>query len=149
MEKVVIKSEDAFSIIRVINKMGIKKDLIDLVKNSMKLNNRKTNVFKELYIREGLTQEDEINGDTIFKHSDLSKELNDINEELSTYGMDIIYSIIANIPLAEKEVYVVLSKVYGVKEKDIKELEFDGLVEKIMGVVKSESFQRFFTLIMK
>lgn len=153
MDKVIIKSTDAFTLINVLKKMGIKDDISNTIKASMQIENRKASIFREIYVRENLTTDESLNNtdslQLLDKHEDLKEKLLKCNEEYSEIFLNLIFTVVENITKAEKEVYTCIAKIYFMKESEVKELEIGELIEKIIGIAKSESFMRFFTLIAK
>lgn len=143
----IITSGDCFEILRVINKMEIRKELIksivEIVKVQAKVDKVQT---KLLAIAE--KEEKEIR-QVVEENINLAEKLESFNSEMQENVLEIIFTIIENIPKAEQEVYKVLSKLNNCPIKEVKEWEADKLIIVIKEIATNESFQRFFSSMTK
>ena len=148
-----ITSKQAFSLLRIIEKMELKKDLIDAMNEQMKLENKLQEAQKEL--RE-LAEEKGIQDITEEQVKELFEEdqelkirFSELQQDQRVKGLELLFLVLEKLPNAEKEVFTFLSKVYEIPVSEIEELEFDEVGIMIKNIILSESFQRFFTLILK
>lgn len=143
----ILKSSDCFEILRVINKMEVKKDIIDSIIKITGLTKRLEKVQAKML---GLAAtEEKTNKEICEENPDLVIEFDNLEEQIQGMGMEIIFTIVENIPKAEQEVYKVLAKIYETTVKEVKEWEADKLITSIKDIIGNESFKRFFTSIMK
>lgn len=148
-----ITSKQAFSLLRIIEKMELKKDLIEAMNEQMKLEkklNEAQKELRELAEEKGIKDITEEEVKVLFEEDkELKIRFAEIQQEQQVKGLELLFLILEKLPHAEKEVYTFLSKVYDIPVKELEELEFDEVATMIKNVVGSESFQRFFTLILK
>lgn len=158
--ELIINTSEGFELIRIIKKINMKETIKETLKYVMDANIKNQNLLEEL--RESLVKElgyDNYNNlDEIEKkyevdkylnnNTDLKKRMTDAQRDLQVATgekvMDLIYTFVENIPLAEKEVNKALSNIFN---KKIKEIEIQGLdetVEMIMKIVQCETFKSFF-----
>lgn len=143
----ILKSSDCFEILRVINKMEVKKDIIDSIIKITGLTKRLEKVQAKML---GLAAtEEKTNKEICEENPDLVIEFDNLEEQIQGMGMEIIFTIVENIPRAEQEVYKVLAKIYETTVKEVKDWEADKLITSIKDIIGNESFKRFFTSIMK
>lgn len=143
----IITSSDCFEILRVINKMEIKKDLIKSIIEIVKVKTKADKVQgKLLAIAE--KEEKEIR-QVVEENIILAENFENLDSEMKENMLVIIFTIIENIPKAEQEVYKVLSKLNNCPVKEVKEWEADKLILAIKEIVTNESFQRFFSSMTK
>lgn len=143
----IITSSDCFEILRVINKMEIKKDLIKSIIEIVKVKTKADKVQgKLLAIAE--KEEKEIR-QVVEQNIVLAENFENLDSEMKENMLEIIFTIIENIPKAEQEVYKVLSKLNNCPIKEVKEWEADKLILAIKEIATNESFQRFFSSMTK
>lgn len=155
----IITTEQGFQLVRVIKKLGIKDELVNSMREFTGLNTKKENCMFELstIIRKEnpnykeLTEEEkrELSIQTLNNNLDLAKRISDINAELNELGGNLLFSVIENIPLAEKEIYKTLGDIYFKSPEDIKKQDLDRTIEMIKEVATSKTFMYFFKLATK
>ena len=143
----ILKSSDCFEVLRVINKMEAKKDIIDTI---IKITNasKKLDVVQGKLINSAKTEE-KTHKEICEENPKLVIEIDNLEGKIQGLGMEIVFTIIENIPKAEQEVYKVLAKMHETTVKEVKEWEADKLITSIKDIIGNESFKRFFTSIMK
>lgn len=147
-----IKFEHAMLFLNVVNKMGIKKDVVEIFKKVVKLNTRKENLYRELYkfAEEGIEINNEVSFKLLNEHKEIASELDEIKEEMSlVMGTEVLFLLIENLPKAQVEMIKMLSKIYERKEDEIKDLDIDEIIPMFIEILKSESIQKVFTLMQK
>lgn len=143
----VIKSSDCFEILRVINKMEVKKELINTIMDIIKLQTKIEKVQNKL-LSISKTEEKEIK-QVVEENIILAEQLEELSGEEQAKGLGIIFTIVENIPKAEQEVYKLIAKLNDCTIKEVKEWECEKLIENIKEIVFNEGFQRFFSSLMK
>jgi hypothetical protein len=147
-----IKFEHAMLFLNVVNKMGIKKDVVEIFKKVVKLNTRKENLYRELYkfAEEGIEITNEVSLKLLNGHKEIASELDEIKEEMSlVMGTEVLFLLIENLPKAQNEMIKMLSKIYEIKESEVKEKDIDEIIPMFMEILKSESISKVFTLMQK
>lgn len=160
-KQVTIDTKQGFEAMRIINKLGVKEqilDVIDVIKNAER---KQGNLYQEVigYITDELGAEkvDELredeNGIGVYvleqykKHPDIKEQMDSLESKKEKLMLDVIFTIaIERLAQAEKQIYKFLADVYGMKEKDIEKQDFNETVGLIIGIVKCETFQKLFTL---
>lgn len=144
MKELRITTKIAFALLGLIKKMEIKEDLVKVSKEQIKLTAKKDNLFKELYSRhenkdEDITQEVAIK--LLNEHIDIAKAVSEIDISLNDIGINFAFNIIEKLPGVEKEFYKTMSVVYGIKASEVEEKEIDEVIDMIITIFRSKSFQ--------
>lgn len=143
----VIKSSDCFEILRVINKMEIKKELINTIMEIIKVQTKAEKIQARL-LNMAEAEGKEIR-EVVEENITIAEQFDDLNGEVQAKGLEMIFIIVENIPKAEQEVYKLLAKLNDCTVKDVKEWEGEKLIEAIKEIIFNEGFQRFFSSLMK
>ena len=90
----VITTKIAINGLQLINKLGIKKDLLDFMNMSVKAQGRIDMLYKEIFVAEGLIEKEEYTDadvdKALAKQSDKAKEIENIKAEVEGVGLDLI-----------------------------------------------------------
>lgn len=139
-----VTGENSFVILKAIKKMGIMQELVELIKKMINKEDSHNQVLAKL---QGKSKEEITD---IFKEdNELLIQYNTSSLENADIALDILLLILDNVDKAEKEIFNALAKVYEKDVNVIKNEDFDVLTERISGIVRSESFGRFFSSINK
>lgn len=142
-----ITSKDCFSILQVINKMNIKKELIETILEIAKVETKVKKIQDTLL---GIAEKEGKDiKEVVQANIELSEKYDNLGREIQAKGFELIFLFIENLPKAEKEVYTTLSKIYGVTVKEVEAWEGDKLIEAIKEIATNQAFQRFFSSLMK
>ncbi len=147
MKDIKITTKIGFALLGLIKKMNIKDKIIKMSKEQIQLSAKKDMLFRELYSRNENKEEDiteEVTIRLLNEHVDIAKQISDIDVVLNDLGIEFAFDIIEKLPEVEKEFNKTMATIYGVKEKEIEEKEIDEVVEMIMAVFNSKSFQGLF-----
>lgn len=160
-KQVTIDTKQGFEAMRIINKLGVKEqilDVIDVIKNAER---KQGDLYQEVigYITDELGAEkvdelrEEENGLGVYileqykKHPDIKDQMDSLESKKEKLLLDVIFTIaVERLAQSEKQIYKFLADVYGMKEKDIEKQDFNKTVGLIIGIVKCETFQKLFTL---
>ncbi|MDC4241823.1 hypothetical protein NE398_16935 [Clostridium tertium] len=155
--ELVITTSEAFDIIRIINKLNMKDSLIKTIENYTKLQQKREQEFRklqELIIKEtggseeylNLSEEEKvlISDKLLSKNNDIQETILDIDSNQNKIGMDILYDFISKIPIAEKEVYKCLAKIFNKPIKEVEIQELDETINMIKEIAKSQTLMLFF-----
>lgn len=150
----VITTKIAINGLQLINKLGIKKELLDFMSMSAKAQGRIDNLYKEIFVAEGLIEKEEYTDadvdKALAKQSDKAKEIENIKAEVEGVGLDLILTtLIERVPNCEKDFYKFITLVSGKTEKQVSELDIAEVVEIVREVFMSESFKSFFSVMNK
>lgn len=147
-KKVRVLTPECFEILRIIGKMGIKKELVKLFKDLMNLSVRISKYEQELLE----IADKKYKGDkrkAVSNNLDLATKYDEATAEQSVIGLEALFLIGENIPQAEQEVKRLIAKVHEMKMEEVEELEAFDLIDKIKEIVMCDSFARFFTSMAK
>lgn len=119
-----LQSKDAFSMLRIINKIGVKE-------------------FKDVLESDAVKQA--IASATAPKPASGEPEAKAETDKIGmTVALEIVNVLIMNIPSCEDDIYTFLSSLSGLKKKDVQELEMNVFFSMIMDVFKKQEFASFF-----
>lgn len=147
MKDIKITTKIAFALLRLIKKMELKEKIIKISKEQIKLTAKQQELYRELYSRNENKGEDitpEVASRLLNEHVDLSKEITDIEITLNDIGLEFAYDVIEKLEEVEKEFNKTMAVIFGVKEKEIEEKEIEEVIEMIITIFKSKSFQGLF-----
>lgn len=145
MREVKITTKKAFALLNLIKKLNLKDTILDTVKKFIKLDAKKQELYRELYSKskEEITKDNEkdIAIRLLNENKDIAEKLSDLEEEFKEDGMKLVFELIEKIPEGEKEFYKSMSVVFNESVKIVEEKEIDEVVEMIISIFKSKSFQ--------
>lgn len=145
MIEVKITTKKAFALLNLIKKLNLKDTILDTVKKFIKLDAKKQELYRELYSKseEEITKDNEKDIATrlLNENKDIAEKLSDLEEEFKEDGMKLVFELIEKIPEGEKEFYKSMSVVFNESVKIVEEKEIDEVVEMIIAIFKSKSFQ--------
>ena len=119
-----LQSKDAFSMLRIINKIGVKE-------------------FKDVLESDAVKQA--IASTTTPKPASGEPEAKAETDKIGmTVALEIVNVLIMNIPSCEDDIYTFLASLSGLKKKDVQELEMNVFFSMIMDVFKKQEFASFF-----
>lgn len=142
-----LKSVDCFEMLRIINKMDVKKDIIDILVKITGLNKKLEKVQRGLL--EIAEKENKTTKEVCSENVEMVLEFDKLEGQIQGLGMEIVFVIIENIPYAETEVYKLLARMNNIAVKDVKEWDAEKLINEVKEIIANESFKRFFTSIMR
>lgn len=160
-----INTAEGFELIRIIKKINMKESIKETLKYIVDANVKNQNLLSEL--RESLIKElgrdiynnlaekekeEEVNK-YLDTHADLKEKMSKLQQELQVATgekmVDLIYTFVENIPLAETEVNKALAKIFNKKVKEIETQQLDKTIDMITEIVKCETFKSFFNFATK
>ncbi|MGL5440794.1 MAG: hypothetical protein ACRDA4_10530 [Filifactoraceae bacterium] len=148
--EVTVLGKDTFKIIRLINKLGIKKEIGAIFKKAIKMNNDAEILRMKIKVALGDKEYIERNVEGLFTtNPNLAEENQKIQESNLDLIQEVIFLVLEGVDRAEKETYEVLSSVYKKSSKELQETPFSEFVDMIKGVIMCEEFQKVFTNIFK
>lgn len=145
-----ISTQQCISILKFINAMGIKKDLIDGIKKILGLKNESDLLTRSIAEKLG-DKEKDINEVARFliDNPKIREEKNRLEEEQQGCLFEIVYLIIEGIPRAEDLFYKTIADIKGTDVEVVKGTDGAETVEIIKEIINSETFMGFFKLTMK
>ena len=145
-----ITTQQCISILKFINAMGIKKDLIDGIKKILGLKNESDLLTISIAEKLGNKAED-INEVARFliDNPKIREEKNRLEVEQQGCLFEIVYLIIEGIPRAEDLFYKTIADIKGLDVETVKGADGAETVEIIKEIINSETFMGFFKLTMK
>ena len=117
-----LQSKDVFSMLRIVNKIGIKE-------------------FKSVLESDAVKQAIASTSVPASGEPEPKAETDKIG---MTVALEIVNVLIMNIPSCEDDIYTFLSSLSGLKKKDVQELEMNVFFSMIMDVFKKQEFASFF-----
>lgn len=161
-KELIITTPEAMEVIRIIKKINMKDAISNAIKQFSNLNAKKENKLTELRALiiktvgfetyENLSEIDKeeetkqiLNQNQQFK-MELEKTMIEVNREITSLGMELIYDFVMRIPDAEKEIYKCLSKIFNKPLKEVENQEVDITIEQVKDIAQSKTLMSFFNL---
>ena len=145
-----LKGKHIFSLIKLINKMNIKKEIKEFFKRATKNDRRKNNLTIKLKLALGDMENTPVNVNKVFRENeDLAQCFEEVQEEKKDLMLDIAFFIMEKAGQGEQEIFKLLADMYSVPVQEIEELGFNEMLEAVMKVIKNEEMQQGFLSIFK
>lgn len=140
----ILNTNDCFELIKIISKMGIKRDLIDIIKKVIVANSKLQNTQRKLLeIAEKKYKGD--NKKAVENNVELGELYYNLEAELNSYLVEVVFLVVEGMPRAEKEVKGIVAKVNNITIEEVESMEADVFLTKVKEIVSNETFQRFFS----
>ena len=145
-----LKGKHIFSLIKLINKMNIKKEIKEFFKRATKNDRRKNNLTIKLKLALGDMENTPVNVNKVFRENeDLAQCFEEVQEEKKDLMLDIAFFIIEKAGQGEQEIFKLLADMYSMPVQEFEELSFNEMLEAVMKVIKNEEMQQGFLSIFK
>lgn len=145
-----LKGKHIFSLIKLINKMNIKKEIKEFFKRATKNDRRKNNLTIKLKLVLGDMENTPVNVNKVFRENeDLAQCFEEVQEEKKDLMLDIAFFIMEKAGQGEQEIFKLLADMYSMPVQEIEELGFNEMLEAVMKVIKNEEIQQGFLSIFK
>ena len=145
-----LKGKHIFSLIKLINKMNIKKEIKEFFKRATKNDRRKNNLTIKLKLALGDMENTPVNVNKVFRENeDLAQCFQEVQEEKKDLMLDIAFFIMEKAGQGEQEIFKLLADMYSMPVQEIEELGFNEMLEAVMKVIKNEEMQQGFLSIFK
>ena len=145
-----LKGKHIFSLIKLINKMNIKKEIKEFFKRATKNDRRKNNLTIKLKLALGDMENTPVNVNKVFRENeDLAQCFEEVQEEKKDLMLDIAFFIMEKAGQGEQDIFKLLADMYSVPVQEIEELGFNEMLEAVMKVIKNEEMQQGFLSIFK
>ena len=150
-----ITTQDSFLIIKILNKTGLKKEIMDFIKSNKILDKKKKDKYaklQEVVLQDypnyySLSEEEKlkINEEMLSKHSDLQGEIEEVEEEKQEVMMNLLFSILEKVEVAEEDFYKLIANIKGITIDEAKELDITELFSTLTNIISNESIQKVFS----
>ena len=145
-----LKGKHIFSLIKLINKMNIKKEIKEFFKRATKNDRRKNNLTIKLKLALGDMENTPVNVNKVFRENeDLAQCFEEVQEEKKDLMLDIAFFIMEKAGQGEQEIFKLLADMYSMPVQEFEELSFNEMLEAVMKVIKNEEIQQGFLSIYK
>ena len=145
-----LKGKHIFSLIKLINKMNIKKEIKEFFKRATKNDRRKNNLTIKLKLALGDMENTPVNVNKVFRENeDLAQCFEEVQEEKKDLMLDIAFFVMEKAGQGEQEIFKLLADMYSVPVQEIEELGFNEMLEAVIIVIKNEEMQQGFLSIFK
>ena len=145
-----LKGKHIFSLIKLINKMNIKKEIKEFFKRATKSDRRKNNLTIKLKLALGDMENTPVNVNKVFRENeDLAQCFEEVQEEKKDLMLDIAFFVMEKAGQGEQEIFKLLADMYSMPVQEIEELGFNEMLEAVMKVIKNEEIQQGFLSIFK
>ena len=145
-----LKGKHIFSLIKLINKMNIKKEIKEFFKRATKNDRRKNNLTIKLKLALGDMENTPVNVNKVFRENeDLAQCFEEVQEEKKDLMLDIAFFVMEKAGQGEQDIFKLLADMYSVPVQEIEELGFNEMLEAVMKVIKNEEMQQGFLSIFK
>ena len=151
----IVTTSNAFEVLRIIKKIGIKNELMNSLKEISITNKKLESDNKKLllllikenkdYLSLEETEKDKLNIKVLNENEELANEIGELQRRQEEVGLDLLSDFIFNIEKAEKDIYKLLAKIEHLTEKEVAERGIDWTVEKVKEIFMSENIQKLFT----
>ena len=151
----IVTTSNAFEVLRIIKKIGIKNELMNSLKEISITNKKLESDNKKLllllikenknYLSLEETEKDKLNIKVLNENEELANEIGELQRRQEEVGLDLLSDFIFNIEKAEKDIYKLLAKIEHLTEKEVAERGIDWTVEKVKEIFLSENVQKLFT----
>ena len=155
----IVTTSNAFEVLRIIKKIGIKNELMNSLKEISITNKKLESDNKKLllllikenkdYLSLEETEKDKLNIKVLNENEELANEIGELQRRQEEAGLDLLSDFIFNIEKAEKDIYKLLAKIEHLTEKEVAERGIDWTVEKVKEIFLSENVQKLFTFATK
>ena len=150
-----ITTQDSFLIIKILNKTGLKKDIMDFIKSTKALDKKKKDKYAKLqevvledypnYYSMSEEEKLKINEEMLNKHNDLQGEIEGVEEEKQEVLMNLLFSILEKVEVVEEDFYKLIAKIKGITTDEAKELDIVELFGTLTNIISNESVQKVFS----
>lgn len=157
-----ITTANGFEIIRILNKLGMVDEIIEVIGEVQEIEKDKQRAFLKLrtIMVEKEPTFDSANEDErlamIEKHAAETPEVKealtesaDLNKTSTKLSTKLMLDAVMRLPQAEKEIYKVLASIFGIPEKEVQGNGLDWLMDAFKQIASSPTFQAFFKLATK
>lgn len=145
-----LKGKHIFSLIKLINKMNIKKEIKEFFKRATKSDRKKNNLTIKLKLALGDMENTPVNVNKVFRENeDLAQCFEEVQEEKKDLMLDIAFFVMEKAGEGEQEIFKLLADMYSTPVQEIEELGFNEMLEAVMKVIKNEEMQQGFLSIFK
>lgn len=145
-----LKGKHIFSLIKLINKMNIKKEIKEFFKRATKSDRKKNNLTIKLKLALGDMENTPVNVNKVFRENeDLAQCFEEVQEEKKDLMLDIAFFVMEKAGQGEQEIFKLLADMYSMPVQEFEELGFNEMLEAIMNVIKNEEIQQGFLSIFK
>lgn len=145
-----LKGKHIFSLVKLINKMNIKKDVKEFFKIATKNANKKNTASLKLKLALGELEANEENVNKVFEENEeLKEEFASVQELQRELMFDIAFFIMEKVGEGEQDIFKLLADMYSVPLQEISELGFNEMLEAIMEIIRNEEIQKGFLSIFK
>ena len=145
-----LKGKHIFSLIKLINKMNIKKEIKEFFKRATKNDRRKNNLTIKLKLALGDMENTPVNVNKVFQENeDLAQCFEEVQEEKKDLMLDIAFFVMEKAGQGEQDIFKLLADMYSMPVQEIEELGFNEMLEAVMKVIKNEEMQQGFLSIFK
>lgn len=145
-----LKGKHIFSLIKLINKMNIKKEIKEFFKRATKNDRRKNNLTIKLKLALGDMENTPVNVNKVFRENeDLAQCFEEVQEEKKDLMLDIAFFVMEKAGQGEQEIFKLLADMYSMPVQEFEELGFNEMLEAVMKVIKNEEMQQGFLSIFK
>ena len=145
-----LKGKHIFSLIKLINKMNIKKEIKEFFKRATKNDRKKNNLTIKLKLALGDMENTPVNVNKVFRENeDLAQCFEEVQEEKKDLMLDIAFFVMEKAGEGEQEIFKLLADMYSMPVQEFEELSFNEMLEAVMKVIKNEEMQQGFLSIFK
>ena len=145
-----LKGKHIFSLIKLINKMNIKKEIKEFFKRATKSDRKKNNLTIKLKLALGDMDNTPANVNKVFQENEeLAQCFEEVQEEKKDLMLDIAFFVMEKAGQGEQDIFKLLADMYSVPVQEIEELGFNEMLEAVMKVIKNEEIQQGFLSIFK
>lgn len=145
-----LKGKHLFDLIRLVNKMDIKMELVDYFKQYTGNVNKKKAAAIKLKIALGEKENNAENVNLVLaENEELKNEFVAVQETSRELIADVAFFVMGKIADGEKDIVKLLASMYEITEEDFNNLSFVEMVECIKNIFKNEEIKTGFLSLFK
>lgn len=145
-----LKGKHMISLVRLITKLNIKKEINEFFKLATKNANKQNNISLKLKLALGELENNAENMTKVLEdNAELKEILASVQEDKRELMFDVVFFVMEKISEGEREIYKLLAEMYGVTVEEIEDLSFVEMQKAIMGVVTNKEIQEGFLFFFK
>ncbi|MGL5327875.1 MAG: hypothetical protein ACRDD7_01315 [Peptostreptococcaceae bacterium] len=144
-----INAMQAIQILRVVNQLGIKDEIKDIINKFLDKQDKEQKIYRKLNlaIEDNVTEAERtlILQKKLMEESKDTIELNKINREFKSDGISLLIDVLTRIPQAEVELFKLLANIMKKTVEEVQEMSIDEIINCVFAISKNSEVVKLFT----
>lgn len=140
----IINLTQATRLIKLIDKMGLREEIIQTMIKIDECNLKNKALLRELYkqIPPGTEINNELTEKLFKQNRNIEEQLRVLHENMAKISFNFMFLVAENISKAENEFYKTIAQICNVKESKLRIMGIDELMAHVREIYSSESFKK-------